>query len=255
MRKGKRNVTLFYNNKYAEIRQETGRENQLTKNQATANEETKDQVKTLIIETVKKQKPETTEQLVKLMQMHYSVAPEQTTKLLLELENDDQLNFKHQEPATPTSARAYTATRKALWFWTIIALLAATTVAVFTIPENTPLISYIRIALGTLFVLFLPGYTFIRALFPNKLPIATDSENLDNIERIALSIGMSLALTPIVGLILNYTPWGIRLAPITLTLLALTTIFATAALLREHQTQTSKPQQQHLLQNKSQTPL
>ncbi len=58
---------------------------------------------------------------------------------------------------------------------------------------------------------------------------------MDTIERIALSFGMSLALVPIVGLILNYTPWGIRLTPITLSLLALTIVFATAAVLREYQ--------------------
>jgi len=46
---------------------------------------------------------------------------------------------------------------------------------------------------------------------------------------------MSLALTPIIGLLLNYTPWGIRLTPVTLSLLALTITLATAALLREHQ--------------------
>ena len=58
---------------------------------------------------------------------------------------------------------------------------------------------------------------------------------MDTIERVALSLGMSLALVPIVGLILNYTPWGIRLTPITLSLLALTIVFATAAILREYQ--------------------
>ena len=67
----------------------------------------------------------------------------------------------------------------------------------------------------------------------NLTPPKTSSENLDNIERIALSIGMSLALVPIVGLILNYTPFGIRLAPITLSLLTLTVVFATVALFRE----------------------
>jgi uncharacterized membrane protein len=93
-----------------------------------------------------------------------------------------------------------------------------------------------RFALGIIFVLYLPGYTFIKALFPSKVPTKTSSENLDTIERVVLSLGMSLALTPIVGLILNYTPWGITLTPITLSLLALTVIFATAAILREHQT-------------------
>jgi len=63
---------------------------------------------------------------------------------------------------------------------------------------------------------------------------------LDNIERIALSIGMSLALVPLVGLLLNYTPWGIRLTPITISLLALTLILSTAAIIREHQTKTEK---------------
>ena len=63
---------------------------------------------------------------------------------------------------------------------------------------------------------------------------------LDNIERIALSIGMSLALVPLVGLLLNYTPWGIRLTPITISLLALTLTLSTAAIIREHQTKTEK---------------
>jgi uncharacterized membrane protein len=39
---------------------------------------------------------------------------------------------------------------------------------------------------------------------------------------------------------LNYTPWGIRLTPIVLSLVALTAIFATAAVIREHQTRTQK---------------
>jgi uncharacterized membrane protein len=51
---------------------------------------------------------------------------------------------------------------------------------------------------------------------------------------------MSLAIAPIVGLILNYTPWGIRLPPVTLSLLALTAIFATAAIVREFQTKITK---------------
>jgi uncharacterized membrane protein len=85
-------------------------------------------------------------------------------------------------------------------------------------------------------VLFLPGFTFIKALFPTSVPVKTSSDNMDTVERVALSLGISLALTPIVGLILNYTPWGITLTPITLSLLALTVVFTTAAILREHQT-------------------
>ena len=92
---------------------------------------------------------------------------------------------------------------------------------------------YIRYLLGSIFILWLPGYTFIKALFPTHVPIKTSSESLDTIERVVLSIGMSLALVPIVGLLLNYTPWGIRLAPVTLSLLGLSVTFATVAMIRE----------------------
>ncbi len=64
-----------------------------------------------------------------------------------------------------------------------------------------------RIILGLAFILFLPGYVIISALFPK-------AEDLDTIERVALSFGISIAVVPLIGLMLNYTPWGIRLEPI-----------------------------------------
>jgi uncharacterized membrane protein len=103
------------------------------------------------------------------------------------------------------------------------------------IPEDAYPIVYVRYVLGSVFVLWFPGYTFIKALFPTQVPIKTSSENLDSIERIVLSAGMNLALVPLTGLFLNYTPWGIRTTPVTLSLLILTLIFATAAVIREHQ--------------------
>ncbi len=197
----------------------------------------KEQIKILILETVAKEKPENTEQLEKILQQQRGISPESTTQLLIELKNEGKLHFIKPEPK-PASAMDYIFSRKGLWYWGIIAISIATTVSVFTIPETTYPISYVRNVLGIIFVLFLPGFAFIKALFPSTVPIKTTSENLDNIERIALGFGMSLALVPIVGLILNYTPWGIRLAPITLSLLALTIICATAAIFREYQNTT-----------------
>lgn len=69
----------------------------------------------------------------------------------------------------------------------------------------------IRIILGIPFVLFLPGYSLVSALFPGK-------KDLEGLERLALSLGLSLALVPLIGLILNYTPFGIRLYPVSLSL-------------------------------------
>lgn len=68
----------------------------------------------------------------------------------------------------------------------------------------------IRIILSLPFILFIPGYIMIFALFPTR---KTDG-GIDTVERIALSFGLSIAIVPLIGLGLNYTPWGIRLVPI-----------------------------------------
>ena len=62
----------------------------------------------------------------------------------------------------------------------------------------------LRILLGLPFVLFFPGYALMAALFPRKA-------RMSGIERVALSFGLSIAAVSLIGLILNYTPWGIRL--------------------------------------------
>jgi uncharacterized membrane protein len=87
----------------------------------------------------------------------------------------------------------------------ILALLAATALLILVIvllPSNAA-----RIVLGLPFLLFFPGYILVAALFPRR----TD---LDVIKRVALSLLLSIAVTALIGLVLNYTSWGIRLYPI-----------------------------------------
>jgi len=180
-----------------------------------------------IAEVIKKNNPKTVKELVKLLQPKHPISEQKILEHILRLENQGKIVLtEHQPPLFPL-LKNYLFSEKADWYWTIIALAVATSALVFTVPENAYPIVYARYLLGSIFVLFLPGYSLIKALFPTK--------ELDNIERLALSIGMSLAIVPITGLLLNYTPWGIRTTPVTLSLLALTTIFATAAIIREHQ--------------------
>jgi uncharacterized membrane protein len=68
----------------------------------------------------------------------------------------------------------------------------------------------LRVILGLPAILFIPGYMLIFSLFPGK----KTTKGIDTIERIALSFGLSIAVVPLIGLGLNYTPWGIRLLPI-----------------------------------------
>jgi uncharacterized membrane protein len=75
--------------------------------------------------------------------------------------------------------------------------------------------TFLRVLLGVPVILFIPGYALIAALFPG-------AKDIDGIERVALSFGLSIAVVPLVGLALNYTPWGIRLDPIVVSLTLLT---------------------------------
>lgn len=141
----------------------------------------------------------------------------------------------------------------------VLVLVVATVLSVFLpVVNETPL----RVVLGLAFVLFLPGYGFIAALFPEagESPTdsaesgasdsgettdlratdgqetvddtASDSQGIDGIERVALSFGTSIAITPLIGLVLNFTPFGIRLVPIVLSLAGFTLLTTVVAAYR-----------------------
>jgi len=188
----------------------------------------------VIIKIIKEQKPQTTSQLIKIIQSTTNLPEKEIIAVLdqFEAENKIQLNPKREQAFV--SGGNYFFDPESVWYWAIIVVAIATIVTVFTIPQDLYPLAYFRNILGVIFVLFLPGYAFIKAFFPMKLPTNTSSENLYDIERFALSVGISIALTSIVGLILYYTPMGISLTSITLSLLALTTALATAATAREY---------------------
>jgi hypothetical protein len=113
-----------------------------------------------------------------------------------------------------------------LSFYLPLSACLATLLVVYLVPSRFPLIA-LRWVLGSIFVLFLPGYMAVEALFPRGL-------ELDVIERLALSVGLSLALVPIVGLLLNYTPQGIKLDSIMTSLNILTIGLSLIALARRY---------------------
>ena len=73
----------------------------------------------------------------------------------------------------------------------------------------------IRIPLALPLLLFIPGYSLVSVLFPRK-------GDLTGIERLTLSIVLSIAIVIFDGFALNYTPWGFRPAPIVISLSIIT---------------------------------
>jgi uncharacterized membrane protein len=111
----------------------------------------------------------------------------------------------------------------------LLALGLLWAVTLLPVVRDTPV--RIVVALGV--ALFVPGYALIAALFPEHGPARADDETMtstdaptagaeegtegdgiDLLERVVLSFGASVALVPTVGLVVNFTPWGLRLVPI-----------------------------------------
>ena len=86
----------------------------------------------------------------------------------------------------------------------LVTLIAA---GVEGLPAPLPLL---RLLLGLFFVLFVPGYALQAALFAR-------ADELDGPERLALSLGLSVAVIAPMVLVLDWLPWGIRLWPIVIT--------------------------------------
>jgi len=73
----------------------------------------------------------------------------------------------------------------------------------------------LRFTLAFLFVLVLPGYAITATVFPRK-------GDMDWVERVAMSIGLSLAVVPLLGVILAATPAGVRIEGVVGSLLLVT---------------------------------
>ena len=95
-------------------------------------------------------------------------------------------------------------TERDLILVTILSTLLIAVIAFF--PDSS-----VRILLGLPFILLFPGYTLICALFPGK-------EDLEIVERLALCLWGSVAVTSLIGLALNYTAFGITLYPVAVSL-------------------------------------
>jgi uncharacterized membrane protein len=95
---------------------------------------------------------------------------------------------------------------KLIVIWLLISILAIY-LPLLNIPP-------LRIILSLPILLFIPGYCLIAVLYPKK-------HEIEFIERIALSFGISIAVVPLISYGLNFTPWGIRVDSVVISLTVL----------------------------------
>jgi uncharacterized membrane protein len=102
------------------------------------------------------------------------------------------------------------------------ALLTLLLAVIFFLP---PWLSPLRVSVTFVFVLLAPGYALTAILFPKR-------DDIDAVERVVLSLGLSIASLSLVALVLNYTVWGVGVTPMTIGLSVLTLLALGAAMLR-----------------------
>ena len=98
----------------------------------------------------------------------------------------------------------------------------------------------LQLLLGILFVVFLPGYALVALLFPSR---SNGSHGLSRIrsrrelpqtitlmERIVLSVGMSVILVPFLGIVAHFAGWGLAAETLVALIGGLTAMLSIAAI-------------------------
>jgi len=110
------------------------------------------------------------------------------------------------------------------WFWATFFLTLLAVAVVYFTPGSIPL-GIIRWVFGLVLIVS-PGYATMKLLFPYS--------QMPQHQLLALAVALSLAITPIIGFALNFTPWGIRFIPIVVSLGAFTILTVTIAASRSY---------------------
>jgi hypothetical protein len=188
----------------------------------------------MILKIIKANRPETVRELVYLVHAQAQVPEKQIFLIVQELEDDAKVRFERM--TYPESTSNYIFSFKPFWFWICIFFSIFLIFFVYT-PENLfPQVLYPRSVLGVLFVIFFPGYAFIKILYPIDISLKTlnTTSSLNLIERVTLSFGLSLAITAVLSTFFNYTSIGVNLSSILCSIVIVTIFFASLGVWREY---------------------
>ena len=193
-----------------------------------------DDLTKIILRVVSEKSPQSVKQLIEIVSYNHDYKEEEIINSVLRLKAKGIIKFDNNHIKS-LSFFNYLVSTGAVWYFVVIATSLLSTISVFMIPEDLYPWIYVRNFLGILLVLFLPGYAFQRAFVKNGVNVGSLLARVDSIQRVAIGIGLSVAFASIIGLILYYSPWGLNLNIIILSLLVFTLLFATIAIVREYQ--------------------
>ena len=113
------------------------------------------------------------------------------------------------------------------WFW-VSCLITVLTVLFLRFAPNLSSLVILRWALGSIFVLYLPGYALMRFLLPNR-------SEMDATEKYTLNVVASFTVTALLGVFLEFAEVGLTLLSVTTSVAVFALFFITVAAIRDHQ--------------------
>ena len=140
------------------------------------------------------------------------------------LERRGEVNLS-EENANATLARYLVDIEASAPFWISILATAAVMLALFALPDDSQWIVAKQI-IGSVFLFVVPGYATVNALVARN--------RLSYVERMVLSVGLSLAAVALVGVVLAYGFAGIKLQPLAFSLAIYVVMFAAVGAYRDY---------------------
>ncbi|WP_276271746.1 DUF1616 domain-containing protein [Haloarcula litorea] len=121
--------------------------------------------------------------------------------------------------------------RTVVWDLVLVGCLVVATNVAVLVPGVRA--TALRTVLGVPFLVLLPGYALVSALFPRRnaeTPMAEAGKTIDSAERIGFAVGLSVATVGLVGLALSWVGIGVGLLPMLLavSVVALAALFVAA---------------------------
>jgi hypothetical protein len=186
-------------------------------------------LETVILDVLEAKQPRNVKELVQLVQEQADATLDDIEKTVKSLHRKGLVAL--EEPTRHTeNFSSFLSPGNSRWFWIVIGASILSFISILFIPETGTPLSYLRYILAFVLVAFLPGYCLTETLFPKE-------DALDMIERSTFSIGLSFAVTALVGLFLSFSSLSLTLATALPALGSLVIVLAVAALIRKYKMQ------------------
>ena len=162
-------------------------------------------VQRMVIDAIHKQRCRKIGDVVKTLQKYdRTVTFEEVRDAIYQLKKEEEIEVF--ESNTEVSFLNYIKNiSESFPFWITVLVSSIMLITIYLLPQTGTLTSF-RIVVGGILVFLIPGYASIQLLFPAK--------DMELAQQVVLSVGLSLAIVPLIGLLLNYSPWGLRLEPV-----------------------------------------